>query len=70
MYFYGYGNGGNNCCPPNYSYNPCCNPCGGGAATGAGLGGNISWIAVILVIFLLLVLCGFARGGNGCGGCM
>lgn len=64
MYYYGYGNGYNNCCQQP-SYNPCCNnPCGN---TGlGGFGGNTSWIAVILVIFLLLVLCGFCRGGSGC----
>ena len=67
MYYYGYGGQGmggqgmggyggyGNCCNP-YPYNPCCNQNYGGIG-----GGGVGWFAIILVIFLLLFLCGFAR---------
>ena len=63
MYYYGYGNGCyNSCvtpCYPTYTtgYNcGCSNGFGGYGATG--------WIAIILVVFLILVICGFTR--NNC----
>lgn len=60
MYYYGYGNG---CCNNMTPYYPtfssgCGCGCGGGGFGGYGASG---WIAIILVIFLILVICGFTR---------
>lgn len=61
MYYYGYGNGCyNNCmnpCYPTYATNNC--GFGGGA-----YGSSTGWLAIILVVFLILVLCGFTRSSN------
>lgn len=62
MYYYGYGNGCcNNFATPyysNYGVNcGCANYGGFGGLGGCGTG----WISIILVIFLILVICGFSR---------
>ena len=66
MYYYGYGNGCYNGyvtpCYPTYSTGYGCG-CNNGVG---GFGGNSAtgWIAIILVVFLILVICGFTR--NNC----
>ncbi len=61
----------------NYGYNysncgcnNCCNPCTfypvtpgypGGFGSGYGLGSGVSWFAIVLVVFLLLIICGCTK---------